>query len=428
MIIRVKRNRRAFLTIVGLLVLFTHPFLYAESAMTWQDCIKETAKKNPDISAAASAFESEKNKAKAAYSGFLPQVSGDVNYNSGNFSAGSSGSFATDTYSASVTASQNVFSGLRDTGLVKQKSASADASRFALKNTMVKISYDLKNAFAQMLYSQENSRLQEEIIKRRKENAELVGLRFDAGMENKGNLLLSNALLSQAKYDKRQAERSIEVSRQQLAKVIGREDDSGIKIAGKIPIEAPSGIGNAFDIVEENPQYQNAVAKEKAAKAAVTLATASFLPTLDLSASAAKQGNTWSMAGNNTTWGFNVGVPIFNGANNVFMFKSSQADLSAARSSRQNIENDLMSKLKQYYADFVNAHEKLKVDKDFLDAATVRADIARNRYRNGLLSFDNWDIIENDLINKQQVYIMSERSLYLAEAAWKQAAGRGVFE
>jgi outer membrane protein TolC len=293
---------------------------------------------------------------------------------------------------------------------------------------MVRISYDLKNAFAQMLYSQENTKLQDQIIKRRKENAGLVTLRFEAGMENKGNELLSNAFLAQAKYDKRQAERSIEVTRQQLSKVIGREDDSNVKIAGKIPIPDPSGIGDPFDIVKENPQYRVALAKERASQAAVTLAKSNFSPTFGLNASAAKQGNSWSMANNTTTWGFSVGVPIFNGANNIFTFKSSQADLAAAKANRQNIENDLMAKLKQYYADYVNAYEKLKVDKEFLEAATVRADIARNRYRNGLLTFDNWDIIENDLITKQQTYIASERNLYTAEAAWEQAAGRGVFE
>lgn len=402
--------------------------VYGGNTLTWEDCIKETAKNNPEILSALATYSSSKSKTKAAYSGFLPQVTGNVNYNSGSFSTGSAGSFSTDTYSASVTANQNIFSGFRDVGLVKQAGANADASGYSVESTKVKISYDLKSAFAQMLYSQENTKLQEQIIKRREENSGLVSLRFEAGMENQGNALLSKAFLTQARYDKRQAERSIEVARQQLAKVMGLEEDAGIKIAGKIPIDGPEGIGKVFDIVKDNPQYQTAVAKEKSAKASVTLAKSNFSPTFNLTASAAKQGNSWSMTNNNTNWGFSLGVPVFNGANNIFTFKSSQSDLAAAKANRQNIENDLMSKLKQYYASFVDAYEKLKVDKDFLEAATVRADIARSRYRNGLLTFDNWDIIENDLISKQQAYIVSEKNLYLSEAAWEQAAGRGVFK
>jgi len=396
--------------------------------MTWSDCVKKTAEKNPEIQSAAATLKSSQAKAKAAYSGFLPQISGDVNYNSGNFSAGSSGSYTTNTYSASVSASQNVFAGFHDKALVDQTAANAQASGSNLENTKVKVSYDLKSAFAELLYAQNNSRLQEDIIKRRKENAGMVGLRFEAGMENKGNSLLSDALLGQARYDKRQADRSIEVARQQLAKVIGTEESGAIKIAGEIPTAEPAKLTTVLDIVFENPQYRSAVAQEKAAKAGVTLAKSSFSPTLDFSATAAKQGNSWSMANNNTTYGFNFGIPIFNGANNYFTLKSSQQDLLKAKTSRENIENDLVAKLKRYHADFVDAFEKLKVDRIFLEAATLRANIARNKYQNGLLSFDNWDIIENDLISKQQAVIRSERALYMAEAAWMQAQGKGVFK
>ena len=34
------------------------------------------------------------------------------------------------------------------------------------------------------------------------------------------------------------------------------------------------------------------------------------------------------------------------------------------------------------------------MDREFVEAAAVRAEIARSKYHNGLLSFEDWDIIE----------------------------------
>ncbi|MGZ3696004.1 MAG: TolC family protein, partial [Bdellovibrionota bacterium] len=68
------------------------------------------------------------------------------------------------------------------------------------------------------------------------------------------------------------------------------------------------------------------------------------------------------------------------------------------------------------------------VDQGFRDAATVRAEIARTKYNNGLQTFEDWDTIENDLITRQKAYLQSKRARVTAEAAWEQAQGIGVLE
>lgn len=412
-------------TIVFLTLLYSLA-VSAQEAMTWKDCIEKASSNNPDIQSAQSTLSSNQYKAKAAYSNFLPQISGDVNYNSGNFSSGSSGSFSTSTSSASVTAQQNLFSGFRDKAGIDQTAANRDASASSLGNVKVQVSYNLKTAYASLLYAQDYSRLGDEIIKRRKENADLVELRFEGGMENKGSELLSKAFLGQAKYEKLQADHSIESSSQELAKVLGLDDSKKIKISGRIPLSNPPKNPNFIETALATPEYQQKVAKERAAKAGVLLATSSFLPTLDLSATASKQDSNWPPNNDNTTVEVNVGVPIFNGANNYFTLKSSKSDYATAKHNRTSSEYLILAKLKQTYMDFLDAIEKLKVDRAFLEAATVRAEIARNRYKNGLINFDDWDIIENDLITKQKTVLLSEKQLYLAEAAWLQAEGRGV--
>jgi outer membrane protein TolC len=59
---------------------------------------------------------------------------------------------------------------------------------------------------------------------------------------------------------------------------------------------------------------------------------------------------------------------------------------------------------------------------------TLRAEIARSKYNNGLTTFDDWDLIESDLINRQRAVLSSQGNRVVAEAAWEQAQGRGALQ
>lgn len=412
--------------IIATALLSLPAFALASDEMSWDACVRETAENNPEVLSAKSTLDSSAFKAKAAYSGFMPQVAGDINYNKGNFSTGSQGSVTTGTLSASVTVQQNIFAGFRDKATVDQTAATRDANAANLEKVKVDVSYDLKSAFAGLLSAQDYSNLEDEIIERRRQNLAMVELRFEGGMENLGSLLLSKASLAQAKYEKHQAVHAISVARQQLAQVLGRSDASDITTTGRIPIGTPENDPNFETLALDTPDYIQAVKNEQAAKASVTLAKSQFSPTLDAFATAARQGQSWPPTDNNTTVGVNVSVPIFNGTSNIFNLKSSRSDLMAAKFGRTKTEQDLLPKLKQAYANFIDAHEKLIVDREFVKAAQVRAEIARNKYKNGLLSFEDWDIIENDLISKQQTLIQTEHNLYIAEATWMKTQGKGV--
>jgi outer membrane protein TolC len=124
--------------------------------------------------------------------------------------------------------------------------------------------------------------------------------------------------------------------------------------------------------------------------------------------------------------GLNLNVPLYSGGKDYYATKSAVSNLEAAASNTDSAEHQLVVRLKQTHAGYVESVEKLKVDQAFLDAAMTRADIARTKYNNGLMTFENWDIIENDLIQRQKSFLQSQRDRVVAEAAWEQAQGKGV--
>ena len=67
------------------------------------------------------------------------------------------------------------------------------------------------------------------------------------------------------------------------------------------------------------------------------------------------------------------------------------------------------------------------MQRHYVAAADIRAEISRQQYDDGLLSFENWDLIENDLINKRKGLLDSQRAALLAETAWWRATGYEAF-
>jgi outer membrane protein TolC len=102
--------------------------------------------------------------------------------------------------------------------------------------------------------------------------------------------------------------------------------------------------------------------------------------------------------------------------------------LAAAEASLADTRNSQRTRVDQSLQSFQEAVEALAVRRQFLEAQELRATIAREQYGNGLLKFDNWDIIENDLINRQKSLLETRRQAWRAEAAWWQVTGRGLAE
>jgi outer membrane protein len=258
----------------------------------------------------------------------------------------------------------------------------------------------------------------------------LVQLRFESGRENIGSFNLSKAYLAQAKYDNLVAANSLEIYQSQLARVLGREDFNTIEVVGSVPMQAPVYESNQKidykNLVKDIPDYKKAFYNEQAAKSSIDLSNSAFYPTLNLTQSVGKTGR--ESFSPNSTWvvGAVLNFPLFTGGKDYYTSKSASEDYRASAMTRKNTEESSVTNLKQAYTSYIEAVMKLEVDQAFLLAASSRERIAKAQYNNGLISFIDWDTIENDLIIRQKTLLQTERDRVIAEAAWEQAQGRGV--
>jgi outer membrane protein len=391
--------------------------------ITWQSGILEAENANSELSSAKSSLQASSYQVKGARSGFFPQLSATTGY---SYDSTNSPKY----YSASLNATENLFSGFADSTKIDQAHFSKSSSEANLEGVKAKVSFDLKTAFMGLIYSQKYIKLSEDITKRREANLKLVQLRFESGRENIGSLNLSKAYLAQSKYDHLQAVNSLDIYQSQLARVLGREDFNSIEVEGYVPTQNPPNESNQKidykNLVKNIPDYKKAFYNEKLAHSTIDLSNSAFYPSLNLTQSVGKTGReTFS---SNNTWivGAAVTFPLFSGGKDYYAYKSATEDYRASAMTRKNTEETSVTNLKQAYTTYVEAVMKLEVDQAFLLAASSRERIAKAQYNNGLISFIDWDIIENDLIIRQKTLLQTERERVIAEAAWEQAQGRGV--
>ena len=392
--------------------------------LTWEQCVNEASHNNAAVKSAYESWRATTSNVKVAESAYLPEVKA-------SFEASYGENFAEpnhrldDRYVANVTVNENILNGWADKAKIDQNQANASIAESALTIAKAQTAYELKTAYANLVYAQRSIRLQENIHERRQSNLDLVDLRFNNGSENRGSVLLSKAYLDQADLSIIQAKDSIQNANAQLVRALGRDDTQLIQVAETIPT-IPIPIHPDYkSLAVGTPQRRQAVMRETVAETNITLAKSGYFPTLGVTGSYGRADNAFFPENDSWSVGLVLSVPIFNGGRDYYSTQSAISSRSAAGSTRDDLDRQLVLNLNTALNRLTEAKKNLEVNQSFLKASEMRAEIGRGRYNNGLLSFDDWDLIENDLINRQSNMIQSQRDYVLAEAAWENALGIG---
>ncbi|MCB0222040.1 MAG: TolC family protein [Chrysiogenetes bacterium] len=396
----------------------------AEELLTWDECIAEAAAYNASLQAADRRLRAAQMNVDSAHGGYFPEVNAEFNYDYGD--RGSTGN--TNSYSAGIKGKQNLFGGFADEKRIEQARAAVLLAKSERQIVRAQVSFELKTGFQELLFAQSNKALTGQIIARREENYRLVSLRYDSGRENKGSVLLFQAYLEQARYEDLQAGHDVEVARAQLRRVMGRDERAEFTASGVVPMSDPLSAPDFGELARQTPEYQQALYQEQFDLRAISLARSPLYPSLDLNGQFVREGDDATPDDNNWSVGASLNVPLFSGLRDYYSVKSARALAEASSVDALDAVRRARTRLEQTHAAFVESRQKVLVDELFMKAASIRAEIARSKYNNGLLSFEDWDVIENDLISRQKNHLQSLRNHVTTEAAWQQAQGKAVFE
>ncbi len=395
--------------------------LRAEEALTWQACVEEAAKNHPDlISAQESVKQSESDK-KISASALLPQMDSNAGASQAK---NASADKAAKSFSYGLTGTQLLFDGAKAVNKVNSASENIKAAQYNYKFISSEVRLRLRAAFINVLKQQELLNITQEIYNIRRNNFELITLRYESGMEHKGALLTAEANLSQSEFEIAQAKRAFEAAQRQLLKEMGRAKFLPLRAEGNFEINSAILENPDFEaIAQKNPSLGKFIARKNAASFDIKSARADFYPEFSVKTGIGKSGAKFLPRDEQWNAGLTLTLPIFEGGLRLAELSKTKSLFYQAEADERSAKDSIIVALSQTWAEFLDAMDVIGVQKKFLAAAQERARIAEAQYSLGLIQFDDWTIIEDGLVRAKKTFLDTQANALLAEANWVQAKG-----
>jgi len=399
----------------------------AEETLTWQGCIKEAAKNHPDLIAAQEVIKQSQASKKITASALFPQIDSNLSASTAKTSSGEGDSAThktSDSYSYGVTGTQLLFDGLKTINNVNAAKENIKASQQSYKFTSTEVRLRLRTAFINLLRAQELIQVTEDIVKIRRDNFELITLRYESGLEHKGALLTAEANLSEANFELAQAKRDVELAQRQLTKEMGRTEFVPMAVKGDFTVvDAAKERPNLEAMANSNPSLRQLTAQKNAAAFNIKSAYANFFPVLTGSAGANRSGSHWLPQGDQWNTGLSVSLPIFEGGLRLAQVSQAQGLFNQLKENERSTRDGIIVNLEQTWTALQDAIETVTVQDKQLIATQERSKIAEAEYATGFINYDNWTIIEDNLVSAKTRYLNAQANALLAEANWVQAKG-----
>ena len=393
---------------------------FPQDVFTWEDCVRIAKKNHPDLISAAEKVKQARQDKAIEVSSVLPQIDAAA---SGKSAKASSGTTA-DTYSYSITGEQLVFDGFKTLHDISSSSKTFEAEEYNYKVASSNIRLNLRNSFIGLLKAQRLIILTKDIAERRRENVRLVKLRYEAGREHKGSLLTAEADLANAEYEVRQAERNIVLSQRELLKELGLQKLSSTRVEGEFFVAEDYDIKPDIErLADTTPFLKELIAKKEASRHDLKSEQADFLPQVYLNGSAGKSSSDWPPRSDTWSFGVSVSLPIFEGGSRIAEVRKAKSKLRQAESEERSGRDSVLVTVETTWKDLLDSVENVSVREKFLEAAGERAKITQAQYETGLVSFDDWIIIEDNLVNAKKYFLNTQADMMISEAYWIQAIG-----
>ena len=401
----------------------------AEEVLTWEDCLAEAKKNHPDLISALENINQEKASKSIVASNLYPQIDANLDASTASTSTTSSTTgvttkATTDTYTYGISATQLVFDGFKTINEVNAAKENIKSAQENYRFASSKVRLNLRTAFINLLKAQELIKVAEEILKIRQDSLMLITLRYEAGLEHKGALLTAEANWHEANFEFNQAKRNLESAQRKLAKEMGRREFKPMLVKGDFIVVDTAKEKPDFEaLAKNNPSILEALAKKNAAAFNIKSAYADFAPTLSGSAQTNKKSTYWPPEDNNWNLGLSLSIPIFEGGLRLAQVSKAKALYNQLEADERSTHDSIIVTLQQYWANLQDALEIVEVQRKSLEAAEERSKIAEAQYSTGFITFDNWIIIQNDLVKAKKAYLDALANALLAEANWIYAKG-----
>ena len=389
--------------------------------LSWEDCVQEAVRNHPDLAAAREKLNQNKAQKDITRAGALPQLNSSLSASRSN----STGKSQTRTYAHEVTGKQLLFDAFKTSNDIAAAQEDVRAAKYNYQVVSSNVRLRLWTAFIDLLSAQESLKVVEGIAQRRRQSLDLIFLRYQGGREHKGSLLTAQANLAQADFDVQQAKRNVDLSQRRLSKELGRAEFMPMAAKGALETKDFDPVPPDFEqLVGTVPFLKELAAQKEAARFGVQSARSDFFPRVYVNAGAGKTDSSWPPGRNEWSAGLSLTFPLFEGGAQQAQLSKARSAFNASRAEEQSGRDGMILTLAGTWTQWQDDASHVDVQKKFLEASQVRGKIAEAQYSTGLISFNDWIIIEDDLVKNEKAFVQAKTNALISEADWLQAKGQ----
>jgi outer membrane protein TolC len=318
-------------------------------------------------------------------------------------------------------------------GNIEENSGLYAQAQAAYNRAVSNVFYELAQGYINLMWAYERVELVEQIRNKRKENRDMMRLKYNSGTADLGSLRVVEADLAASEIELDRAKRYIEMASFALEAAIGKGTDGGevYSTIQKLKTETPDIPKPDFvEIVKTIPEFFIAQAQVDIAKSKRLSAIENFFPHINLSAGYNQTHPNKYIADNFiSAWQYQITLsyPLFSGGSDFLTFRNASRNLENAKRNLSIQTLSLRSKAMTQYNNLIDARSDLSVRIMYHEALKLQAEISDSKYINGLSDYRDWYLSENEYISAQMQMLESKRALALAWIAWINFLGEYNF-
>ena len=297
------------------------------------------------------------------------------------------------TYSAGISSSWEIFSGLRRSAEMRSSSAGIANADATLVSREFQVILETKQAYYNALAADELVRVSDRRIERAEESAKISRDKLAAGSAIRSDTLRSVVELGNAELQRLTAVTARATTEASLARLVGL--DGSVRPLRDSSLFAPVTLDTVqlrIEALQSAPTILATEAGADVAAANVAVARAQYFPSLTASGSLGWANSEVSGTDTrnwNNSWNFRLGVswPLFNGFQRETNVSRSAANRDAARATAEDTHRQVNALLTQYLALLAAARQRYDIALTSLTAATEDLRVQQERYRLGASTF-----------------------------------------
>ena len=402
---------------------------------TMQVSLDEAVRRALDVQPAMVQAEGATRNAGAArrtaYGAFLPQVSvgGTASLGSQNRVDLNGGTIPPIwNYGSSLSASVDLFTGLRRIWTLRSASADLGAADAGAVTQRYQVTLQTKQLFYNAIATEELVRVAEAQLRRTTLQLDVSVQKLHAGSATRSDSLRSAVDYGNARIALLQAQANLATAQANLGRQIGVDQPVRAMPDSQLP-SPPDTAALRSAAMESAPQVEQADAQARAARANVLANRTQYIPTLSLSYGANRRDTLFAnlATGNPThSWQFALRWTLFNGFSREQSQVSANVQRDIAEAQAADTRRAVNAQLTQQIAALETAFQQIDIATVNVAAATEDLRVQQERYRVGAGTILDLLTSQANLTQAQTNLVQARFNYLIARAQLEALVGRSL--